>query len=129
MQYDNKKSLCAFLAGDNFLATTWLCLDTSTKSRSKDREKLFTVVTGYLTDLENYTQLSRYYITPELYIEYGKLKDADKYVTNSNITQKDLENDMILMAYQFFKLHVDTLISGKEPDSIPLGKCELCDRL
>ena len=124
----NTNSLAAFMDGKNILATTWLCLPEDYQARSKDCESIKPLIDSYLTDLENYTQLSRYYITPELYLEYGKLKDADKYIYKNNLKKKDIRSDIILNIYQYFILFVSCL-SNKNIKNISSEFCKVCKRL
>lgn len=106
---DIKKSVTAHKNTNFFLSISYLCMDNIQK-----------IISEYLKETENHTFFSRYYITPDLFLEYSD--------TNLILEMPLTNNDEILTIFQTYALHI-LAIKNKTGTNYKFEFCSLCEEM
>lgn len=110
---DIKKSYQSHKNFSYFLSVSYLC-----------QNSIQNILSSYLKDTEKYTTLCRYYITPEIYLEYNNENSILEIPANSCYT-----NDSILTIFQTFYLQINAILKNKDKLGCKFEYCSLCEEM
>lgn len=112
LNIDNKKSYTTYQSSHSFLSISYLCAD-----------NLSVILSQYLSDLEKYDILLRYYITPYIYIQYAETNGIGIADTEICYELSDEEN----IIYRIYLHNIESLQNPIELSEENFTEC--CNQL
>jgi len=114
VQLDNKKSLFSNRNESSFLTISYKCANS-----------METILKEFLKELDGCQYLYRYYILPELFLEYKIDINLNTTISIENILKTYFKLDDILSIFHLYKKYIETLSKGKL-EHVEMEECVVC---